>query len=94
MNFNKIINYKRKARLGAATTPNVTTTVTAAAAAGCDFLNCQHLLVLCWVVCEVLYLISFHSQKNPVRCTIIIVQKTKVKMAIKSFSLSIYGSET
>lgn len=53
MNFKKILNCKRKARLGATTT-NVTTTVIAAAARY-NFLNCQHLPVLC----DVFDLISF-----------------------------------
>lgn len=78
MNFKKIFNCKRKARLRATTT-NVTTAV--AAATSYDFLNCQHLPMLC----EVLYLISFHPQRNPMRCRIIIVQNRKVRMAMKSF---------
>lgn len=64
MNFKKILNCKRKVELRATTT-NATTT---APAAGYDFLNCRHLPMLC----EVLYLISFHPQKNPMSCRTII----------------------
>lgn len=83
MNFKKILNCKREVR------PGATTTNATAAAAPYDFLTCQHLPV----PCEVLYLISFHPQKNPVRCGIIIVQKRKVRMAVKLF-LSIHENET
>lgn len=41
MNFKKILNCRRKTRLGATTT-NFATTVTATATSY-DFLNCQHL---------------------------------------------------
>lgn len=81
--FQEILNCKREVRL------RPTTTDATAAAAPYDFLNCQHLPVLC----EVLYLISFHPQKNPMRCRIIIVQKRKVRMAVKLF-LSIHENET
>lgn len=84
MNF-KILNRKRKVRRGATTT-NATA---AAAAARSDFLSCQQLPVLC----EVLYLISFHPQKNPTRGRIVIVQKRKVRKAVKLF-LSIHENET
>lgn len=69
MNFKKILNCKRKVRLRATTT-NATTT---APAAGYDFLNCRHLPMLC----EVLYLTSFHPQKNPTSCRIIISMREK-----------------
>lgn len=87
MNFKMILNCKRKARLEVTTT-NVTTIVTAA------MISWMVTICPCSVRCSVKFLISFHPQRNPIRCRIIAAHKRKVRITIKSFSQSIYENET